>query len=129
MAGDDPEARRLKSPWVLTRERRNPATGRYLKVRPDLRGRLLAETLGVYLSGSASGDELILEDAEPGEVLRRPVEESQARRAAERQAAEEAEAREAAERQAAEEAEARSASEARVQELLAKIRRLESSAD
>ncbi len=98
---------RMKSPWVLSGERRNPQTRRYLKVRPDKHGRLLAESLGVYWSVSASGDELILEDAETGEVLRKPVEESEARRAAERQAAEQAEAREAAVRQAAEQAEAR----------------------
>ncbi len=78
---------RMKSPWELSGKRRDPKTGRYLKVRPDERGRLLAETLGVYFSVSASGDDLILEDAETGEVLRKPVAESQARRAAERQAA------------------------------------------
>ncbi len=98
----------LKSPWELSGERRNPKTGRYLKVRPDERGRLLAETLGVNFHISASGDDLLMEDAETGEVLRKPVEESQARRAAERQAA-------AAERQAVEEAEARQAAEGRAE--------------
>jgi hypothetical protein len=107
---------RLKSPWVLSGKRRNPATSRYLNIRADKRGRLLAETLGVYFSLSASGDDLILEDAATGEVLRKPVAESRARRAAERQAAEEAEAREAAERQAAEEAEGREAAEKRVEQ-------------
>ena len=120
----------------LSGERRHPETGRYRKVRPDARGRLLAETLGVYFSISASGDDLVMEDAETGEVLRKPVAESRARRAAERQAAEEAEARAVAERQAAAEAqarraeaEARAAAEATVQELLAKIQRLEAAAD
>ncbi len=112
----------LKSPWELSGERRHPETGRYRKVRPDARGRLLAETLGVYFSISASGDDLVMEDAETGEVLRKPAAESRARRAAERQAAEEAEARRA-------EAEARTAAEATVQELLAKIQRLEAAAD
>ncbi|MCP4660869.1 MAG: Uma2 family endonuclease, partial [bacterium] len=126
----------LTSPWELSGERRNAKTGGYRKVRPDKRGRLLAETLGVYFSISASGDDLVLEDAATGEVLRKPVAESRARRAAERQVAEEVEAREAAQRQAAEEAEARrkeaearAAAEATVQELLAKIQRLESSDD
>ncbi len=63
--------------------------------------------MGVYWSVSASGDELILEDAETGEVLRKPIEESEDRRAAERQAAEEAGARQ-------KEAEARAAAEATV---------------
>jgi len=99
----------LKSPWELVGERRNPKTGRYLKVRPDKRGRLLAETLGVYWSISESGDDLILEDAETGEVLLKPVAEAQARR-------QEAEAREAAERQAAEDAEARRQAEVRVEQ-------------
>ncbi len=146
---------RLKSPWELMGECRNLETGRYRQIRPDPQGRLLAETLEVYFRISESGDELILEDARTGEVLRTPVEESEDRRAAQRRAAEEAEAREAAERQAAEEAEARQkeaeareaaerqaaeeaeareketkareAAEAKVQELLAKIKRLESS--
>ncbi len=139
---------RLKSPWELMGECRNLETGRYRQIRPDPQGRLLAETLEVYFRISESGDELILEDARTGEVLRTPVEESEDRRAAQRRAAEEAEARqkeaearqkeaearEAAERQAAEEAEAREketkareAAEAKVQELLAKIKRLESS--
>jgi hypothetical protein len=45
----------LKSPWELKGERLNLKTGRYLKVRPDKRRRLLAETLGVYFSISADG--------------------------------------------------------------------------
>ncbi len=102
---------RLKSPWELSGERRNPQTGRYREIRQDPQGRLLAETLGVYFSIPASGDDLVVEDAETGEVLRKPVAESKARRTAERQAAEEAEAREAAERRAAEQAEAREAAE------------------
>ncbi len=104
----------LKTPWELSGKRRNSETRRYRIVRPDKQGRLLSEMLNVYFSISASGDELVMEDAETGEILRKPVEESQARRTAERQAAEEAEARQeeaearrAAERQAAEEAEAR----------------------
>ncbi len=140
----------MKSPWELSGERRNPKTGRYLKIRSDRRGRLLAETLGVYFSISASGDDLILEDARSGEVLRKPVMESRARRAAERQAEaaqrqaeaaqrqaaqeaearrKEAEARQAAQRQAAQEAEARQAAESTIRQLLAKIQRLESSED
>ncbi len=109
---------RLKSPWALSGERRNPATRRYRKIRPDEQGRLLSETLGIYFSISESGDDLVMEDAETGEVLRKPVEEAEARRqeaeareAAERQAAQEAEAREAAERRAAQEAGAREAAE------------------
>ncbi len=104
----------LKSPWELSGERWDPKIGTHVELRPGRRGRLLAETLGVYFSISASGDDLVLEDAASGELLLKPVEESRARRAAERQAAEEAEARrkeaearEAAEQQAAEEAEAR----------------------
>ncbi len=34
---------RMKSPWELSGERRSPQTQRYLKVRPDKHGRLLAE--------------------------------------------------------------------------------------
>ena len=139
-----------KTPWELSGERRDPRTGAYESVATDPQGRLLSKELGVCFSISARGDDLVMEDASTGEVLRKPVEESEARRAAERQAAEEAEAREAAERQAAEEAEARrqeaeareaaerqtakeaearKAAEATVQELLAKIQRLESSDD
>ena len=139
----------MRAPWELKGERLHPKTGRYRKIRPDRRGRLLAETLGVYFSISASGDDLVMEDVSTGEVLRKPVAELQARQVAERQAAEEAEARQAAERQAiedaearqaaerqaadaerrvAEEAEARAAAEATVQELLAEIRRLRSRA-
>ncbi len=102
---------RLKSPWELAGKGLSPKTGRYRKLPPDPQGRLLSRTLEVYFSISASGDELILEDARTGEVLRTPVEESEDRRAAERQAAEEADARQAAERQAAEEADARQAAE------------------
>ncbi len=101
----------LRSPWKLSGERWDPEIGTYVKTRPGRRGRLLAETLGVYFSISASGDDLVLEDAATGEVLLKPVEESRARRTAERHAAEEAEARQAAERQAAEETEARQAAE------------------
>ncbi len=102
---------RLKSPWKLAGERRSLETGRYRKIRPDRQGRLLSRTLEVYFSISESGDELILEDARTGEVLRTPIQEFEDRRTAERQAAEEAEARAAAQRQAAEEAEARAAAE------------------
>ncbi len=105
----------LKTPWELSGERRDPKTGGYESARPDAQGRLLSEMLGVYFSISASGDELMMEDAETGEALRKPVEESEARRVAERQAAEEAEGREAAQRQAAEEIEARQAAEERVE--------------
>ncbi len=140
----------MKSPWELSGQRRHPQTGRYRKVRPEPGGRLLAETLSVYFSVSAGGDDLVMEDAETGEMLRKPVQESQARRAAERRAAEEAAARrreaeareaaerqaveaaaaqEAAEQQAAEAAAACAAAEATVQELLAKIQRLASSDD
>ena len=145
----------MKTPWELKGERLHPKTGRYRKIRTDRRGRLLAETLGVHFSISASGGDLVVEDAATGEVLRKPVAELQARRAAEqqaaaakqqaaaaeqqataakRQAAEQAEARAAAERRAAEaakaraeEAKARASAEAKIEELLAKVRRLESS--
>lgn len=147
----------LKSPWELSGQRWDAKLGDHVDVVADPRGRLLAETLEVYFSISPSGDDLVMEDARTGEVLLKPVGESRARRAAERQAAEEAEARGAAERQAAEEAEAREkeakareaaerqaaeeaearrkeakareTAEAKVQELLAKIERLESSDD
>ncbi len=126
----------LKSPWKLSGKRLNPKTGRYLSVKPDQRGRLLAETLGVCFHVAQSGDELILEDARTGEVLRTPLQESEARRqetearnAAERRAEQEAEARNAAERRAEQEADARRAAEARVQEILAELNRLKSGGD
>lgn len=106
---------RLKSPWELVARRLNPKTGKYRKVAADQRGQYLAETIGVYFSISESGDELILEDAETGEVIMKPIEQAEARRR-------EAEAREAAERRAA-------GAEGKIQELLAEIERLKSSDD
>jgi Uma2 family endonuclease len=114
----------LKSPWELKGERLNPKTGRYLKVRPDGRGRWLAETLGVYFSISADGYDLILEDAVTGEVLRKPIAESRARRAAERQAAVEAEGREAEAAARRQEAKARRKAEEENLEMAAEIERL-----
>jgi Uma2 family endonuclease len=112
---------RLKSPWTITGYRLD-STGRRQRLRPDKQDRYLAKTLGVYFSIGEGGEGLVLQDAVTGEILLGPLEaqlkETEARKAAERQAAEEAEARrketearKAAERQAAEEAEARKAAE------------------
>ncbi len=63
----------LKSPWELSGECWDPKISDYVEVCPGRRGRLLAETLGVYFSISSSGDDLVMEDAQSGEVLLKPV--------------------------------------------------------
>lgn len=85
----------LATPWTLQGRRLSPTTGRYRKIRPDRRGRLLSEATGLYFSVAEDGESLTLEDAATGERLQDPVEESMARKAAERRA-------EAAERRIAE---------------------------
>ncbi len=106
----------LKEQWELTGYRLVPGWTEYKEIQPDGRGRLLAETLGVRFSIAPAGNDLIAEEAATGEPLRKPIEESMARQAAESRASKEAEARQAAESRASEEAEARQAAESRASE-------------
>ncbi len=104
------------------------ARGRYVKVRPDARGWIWLDAVGLWLGVTqdprtgydrlACYDEQGRELGDYAAVTQALEAEAEARAAAERQAA-------AAERQAAAEAEARTAAEARVRELEAIIKRLE----
>ncbi len=117
----------LSEPWQLVAFQLNRSRTAYVEIKADAQGRYLARTLGVYFRISPDGQDLILEDAASGEILRKPIDEMQGRRDAERRADQEAEARRQEAEARRQEAEAREAAEARNRELLAEIERLRGS--
>jgi Uma2 family endonuclease len=103
---------------------------RYLPIVPDAKARLLSETTDLRFGVSSRGDQIEVFDRRTGKRLLRPVEQEEARRAAEAsrkeaedRAAREAEARRAAEEEAAREAEARRAAEGELERLRAELAR------
>lgn len=91
---------------------RSAPEGRYRSIEPDLEGRLVSETTNLAFGVSAEGDEVEIFDLSSGNRLRSPLEEEQARLAAEAAKEREAEARLAAEAANKREKEARLAAEA-----------------
>jgi Uma2 family endonuclease len=61
--------------------------GRYRRIKPDSRGRLHSETTGLFFAPSEDGSTVRVSDAETGEWLLTPSEESAARKAAEAETA------------------------------------------
>lgn len=70
---------------------------RYRDIVPDAQGRLLSQTTGLLFGVSPQGDRLEVTVAATGERLLYPIEEAEARQAAEKRAAQESEVRKAAE--------------------------------
>lgn len=60
--------------------------GRYCSIEPDPEGRLVSETTGLAFGVSAKGDEVEIYDLSTGKRLRSPLEEEEARQAAEARA-------------------------------------------
>ncbi len=93
--------------------------GRYVRIKPDKKGRIRSKTANIRLGVSESGDRLIIEDGITGELLLCDIEKAKAE--AER-AETEAEARKAETKRAEAEAEARKQAEEEVRLLKAKIK-------
>jgi Uma2 family endonuclease len=100
------------------------ADRRYRPIEPDAQGRLLSVTTGLRFGVSTPGDWLEIYDAETGERLLTPLEEVEARQAADEKAARETAARKAAEERAAREAAARQVAEDEIARLRAQIEQL-----
>lgn len=62
---------------------RSGPDGRYRSIEPDAEGRLVSETTGLAFGVSAEGDQVEIFDLSSGNRLRSPVEEEEARQAAE----------------------------------------------
>ena len=119
----DPPTSFTQGRLLLTGYRLGPK-GRYKKIEPDGKGRLLSETTGLLFGVAEDGRTIRVFRAVSGEPLNTPLELEEIQRIAREQAAREAEARKAAEEQAARETVARKAAEKRALAAEAEIARL-----